>query len=412
MRKCLPLNLLKPTRRKRRMLRETYITYLSIVREVLSALDGVKSRGQLHDKTYVTLRDKYNVASQLIIEATSHAWSIRKQKTANKEGGGVGRCVVRFDRRLLSFSETKRRNPVLSLRTNNQRIGLPVSRDGAYQRLQEHAAQGWELTSVIMKRDQRFLVVLSKETPEPLARRNWLGVDVNSPRIAVSIVDPDGGVLKQTYYGKDISTKQFNFEKRRAVLQEHRDTSSRSKAGLRLRHLSMRQRNCVLTSIWALANEVVKLAETFDASIAVESLRCLRKLRGEWGHKSRRRVNRIPYGFLRLALRHVAERQRILVQEVNPRYTSQACPYCGHTVKENWKRYAYFRCAACGYEANRDRVASLNIALRAAQTATMCSMRHCGQFPVGSASVSRRVWQGEGFEKTASDNLELQAHKL
>jgi transposase len=90
--------------------------------------------------------------------------------------------------------------------------------------------------------------------------------------------------------------------------------------------------------------------------------------RGEWTTRSKRKVNRVPYGFLRQALRHVAERNGVAVVEVDPRYTSQACLYCGHTGKENWVCYSYFKCRACDYEANRDRAASLNIALRAAQT--------------------------------------------
>jgi IS605 OrfB family transposase len=394
MRKCLPLNLLEPTRKKRGMLRKTYTTYLGIVREALCSLDGVKSRAQLHNRTYTRLKTRYQIASQLIIEATSHAWSIRK--TA---GNGVERCVVRFDARLFSFKETRRGNPVLTLRGNSRRIGLPLSIDGAYQRLQAHLSQGWKLTSIIMKKSMRFLVAISRIMPDPHVRCNWLGVDVNSPRIATSAVSQGCGILEQTYFGKEVSTKQFLFEKRRAALQQYRDTSSRSKAGLRLKRLARRQRNYVRTSIWFIANQIVQQAEALSANIAVEKLRRLRKRRGEWSAKSRRKVNRIPYGFLRHALRHVAEIHGVALVEVDPRYTSQACPYCGHTGKANWRGYSYFKCTACGYEANRDRAASVNIALRAAQTPDTSRANKMGQFPGGNASVSRRVWQGEGFER-------------
>ena len=62
----------------------------------------------------------------------------------------------------------------------------------------------------------------------------------------------------------------------------------------------------------------------------------------------------------------VAEREGVFVKEVKPNYTSQTCPRCGHVSRENWKGYVYFKCVKCGYEADRDRVASLNLALRAA----------------------------------------------
>ncbi|WXG44237.1 MAG: transposase [Promethearchaeati archaeon SRVP18_Atabeyarchaeia-1] len=394
MRKCLPLNLLKPTGKKRRILRKTYATYLGIVREALCSLGGAKSRAQLHNKTYTRLRAEHNIASQLVIEATSHAWSAGKTASRGVEG-----CIVRFDSRLFSFRQTERGNPVLALRTSAERIGLPLCRDGAYQRLQAHLFQGWKLTSIIMKRSMRFLVVLSKEMPASQVRRNWLGVDVNSPRIATSTTGPDCSVLKQAYYGMEVATRQFNFEKRRAALQQLRDTSSRSKAGLKLKRLARSQRNYVRTSIWLVANQIVQQAEALGANIAIEKLSHLRKRRGEWSAASRRKVNRTPYGFLRHALRHVAERRGVLLVEVDPRYTSQMCPYCGYTSKANWVGYSYFKCRACGYEANRDRVASLNIALRAAQTQDTSRAHEMGQFPGGSASVSRRVWQGEGFER-------------
>ena len=157
MQKCLPLNLLKPTKRKERLLRETYRTFFSMVREALGHVGDVRSRAELHSETYDKFRGKYEVASQLIIEATSYAWSVRKTVE-----GRIGKCVVRFDRRLFSFKETGRGNPVLSLRLNKARIGLPISQDGAYRRLQEHLKDGWRLASVIMKRDLRFLAVLRK----------------------------------------------------------------------------------------------------------------------------------------------------------------------------------------------------------------------------------------------------------
>jgi putative transposase len=34
---------------------------------------------------------------------------------------------------------------------------------------------------------------------------------------------------------------------------------------------------------------------------------------------------------------------------VNPRYTSQICPQCGHVSKENRPQQALFSCVACGH---------------------------------------------------------------
>jgi putative transposase len=46
---------------------------------------------------------------------------------------------------------------------------------------------------------------------------------------------------------------------------------------------------------------------------------------------------------------------------VNPAYTSQRCSGCGHTAKENRESQAIFRCRACGFTANADVNAAINI---------------------------------------------------
>lgn len=46
---------------------------------------------------------------------------------------------------------------------------------------------------------------------------------------------------------------------------------------------------------------------------------------------------------------------------VNPAYTSQACSCCGHVSAENRKSQELFACKACGYAANADLNAAINI---------------------------------------------------
>ncbi len=50
-----------------------------------------------------------------------------------------------------------------------------------------------------------------------------------------------------------------------------------------------------------------------------------------------------------------------MLDEVNPRHTSQRCSCCGYTAKENRVSQALFRCHVCGYEENADVNAAKNI---------------------------------------------------
>lgn len=50
------------------------------------------------------------------------------------------------------------------------------------------------------------------------------------------------------------------------------------------------------------------------------------------------------------------------VIKVNPKYTSQTCPKCGHIEKENRdKKNHIFCCKACGYKSNDDRIGAMNL---------------------------------------------------
>ncbi len=50
---------------------------------------------------------------------------------------------------------------------------------------------------------------------------------------------------------------------------------------------------------------------------------------------------------------------------VDPAYTSQACSRCGHTAKSNRPSQAVFACGACGFRANADHNAAINILVQA-----------------------------------------------
>ena len=61
---------------------------------------------------------------------------------------------------------------------------------------------------------------------------------------------------------------------------------------------------------------------------------------------------------------------------VNPRYTSQTCPECGHVAKENRIQQALFSCVACGHTYHADVVAAKNIlALGHRERLNACSPR-------------------------------------
>lgn len=74
------------------------------------------------------------------------------------------------------------------------------------------------------------------------------------------------------------------------------------------------------------------------------------------------------YFDLRQKIKYKAEEHGIELVLVNPRYTSQRCSQCGHIDKNNRpkeeKGQAFFQCVHCGYKANADYNASVNLATK------------------------------------------------
>ena len=48
--------------------------------------------------------------------------------------------------------------------------------------------------------------------------------------------------------------------------------------------------------------------------------------------------------------------------KVDPAYTSQTCPICGHVDRASRKHETHtFKCTACGYTTNDDRIGAMNL---------------------------------------------------
>ena len=57
-----------------------------------------------------------------------------------------------------------------------------------------------------------------------------------------------------------------------------------------------------------------------------------------------------------------AKQNQCTVIKVDPRYTSQCCPVCGHIEKANRNRKIHlFTCKNCGYKSNDDRIGAMNL---------------------------------------------------
>jgi IS605 OrfB family transposase len=376
--KTVTLNFLEPTKAKRQAIGNLRNTYQKALSFVVS--QNVKAnRMKLQSLFYQKVRE-YGVHSQVANDLFKDAVAILNN------GGKVGNVTVPFNiPRSGNFGVTKNGNPVVCFATLNGRIAIPIAMDGAYNRFQELLSQGFK-TTFFKLNEQRVHVVLKKDYPIKKGYGAVVGVDVGVKRLAtISVISREGKVLKQLYLGDDVGNKQRDISLRRSKLQSHRDNGSRY-ARKALRRLRKAESNYTTTRCWQVAHEIVKIAKKYDAFIAIEDLKGLKDARGN--RKGNRKAKRMPYRRFRAALESVAGQSNRLVVPVHPRGTSHICSRCG---SKGTREKAIFKCPKCGYEANADRNASVNIALRAGEHPKTKGF-FISQFPERNLAVNQGVF--------------------
>lgn len=210
-----------------------------------------------------------------------------------------------------------------------------------------------------------LLVSMEVEVPDliPADINRVMGVDVGQRYIAVAA---DTRNNAQFFSGKEVRHKASRYLKARKSLQRK---STRS-ATRRLVALSGRERWFIADTNHCIANQVV----TPSTLIGLENLTHIRertnpKRKGKKASKKQRRANsnKVRWSFAELHgfIDYKAVLRGSLAVKVDAHYTSQSCPCCGHTSKENRPNKGLtFVCQQCGYTLHADLIGARNVALR------------------------------------------------
>ena len=149
-----------------------------------------------------------------------------------------------------------------------------------------------------------------------------------------------------------------------------------------------REKSFVKTRCYQIAHQIVKIAKSYKSLIAIEELTGLINAKGH--RKANRRSKRIPYHTFRVALESVSKREGVEIIAVSPKHTCRWCPKCGRYGRREMNGKEFI--CECGLRINADRLASLNIALRAAETIR----NQKSQYSEGGGRVNVLGWQDEG----------------
>jgi IS605 OrfB family transposase len=307
-----------------------------------------------HRLLYSTLRERYGLPSRVAQDCYREAIAIAKSWLKNPRRGEV--------------PTAKRLSMWLAHELGYRVKGDHVELIGGY-RLR---VIGWDRRydnypnreARLVFRDGEFTLYIFKRAPRPAkyAPKGVLAVDVNERQVVVG----NSSVEQRVETPVERALRYRRLAERLQV----KYSSSRYRAWLRrrgirrrIRHFHRKARDIIEDWARKTAHTIASLAKQGQLAVVredltglIESLRELPK-----GH----RTALIALGYRRLAfwIDWQTEKGGVPLLVVDPADTSSTCPRCGAKLVE--VGYRRLRCPRCGFEADRDSIAILNIEGRA-----------------------------------------------
>lgn len=300
----------------------------------------------LHKLTYHDTRNMFQLSAQVVVRCISKvadAYKLdRKTQRTFKPHGAIA-----FDNRILSYNLERKE---VSIWTVDGR--LKISFTCGKRQLELLNGQRGESDLCYVKGKFYLFAACAVETPKPIDVDGVLGVDLGIVNIAS---DSDG----ENFSGSDIEQNRRIFEHRRRNLQKKQTRSAKHK----LKKLSGKQARFQKNTNHTISKMLVEKAQDTHRIIALENLKGIREAKVR--RKQRSKHSNWSFYQLRQFINYKAEREGVPVVLVDPRHTSQQCSQCGYIDRANRVSQSSFSCKSCGFSANADFNASLNIRDRA-----------------------------------------------
>ncbi len=193
-------------------------------------------------------------------------------------------------------------------------------------------------------------ITQSREAPsEHESDGGTLGVDLGIVKLAT---DSEG----EHFTGAIVHLVRNRYHGRRQRLQK---VGTRN-AKRRIRRLGRREARFQKDTNHCISKRLVQKAVVSCKAIALEDLSGIRE-RATVRHEPRYGRHSWAFFQLRQFVSYKAAQAGVPVYLVDPRNTSRTCSACGHCEKANRKSQESFLCQRCGFAANADYNAALNI---------------------------------------------------
>ena len=292
---------------------------------------------------YPTLRGQFQLPSQLACSICKHITATYQTAKSNKKW-----ILATFKSATL---------PIVWKRDFNK-SGKGVTLWG--ERISLHhpyiPTNTWKDSKLKQIKNKLYLILnYEKEIPEPKETGCIVGVDSGIKRMLVASNSSNNDAF--FFSGGKLNHLRKCIRTRRSSVQAVGTRSSHRLLG-RLAH---RERAITEHLMHVASKALTQYAEKSNARVVVfEDLSNIREASLKKGKNLREKVCRWPYASLQFKAGYKLAEKGIGTEIVDPAYTSQGCPKCGHIARKN-RNGLQFKCVACGNTKDADLNASENI---------------------------------------------------
>ena len=304
---------------------------------------------------YSTLREKFSLKSQMA-QSVFKTVIARYKTILENQNEWIKPSFKKPQYDLVWNRDYSLTQNCFSVNTLNGRVKLPYFAEGMSKYF-NHSIYRFGTAKLVNKRGKYYLhIPVTYEVEESNISDicNVVGIDRG---INFVIATYDSKHKSGFVSGKAIKQKRANYSRLRKELQMRHTPSSRR----RLKAIGQRE-NRWMQDINHQVSKALATGNPKHTLFVLEDLTGIRNVTERV--KTKNRYVSVSWSFydLEQKLIYKAKQNQSSVIKVDPRYTSQCCPACGHTEKSNRnKKIHLFTCKNCGYTSNDDRIGAMNL---------------------------------------------------
>ena len=304
---------------------------------------------------YSTLREKFSLKSQMA-QSVFKTVIARYKSILENQNEWIKPSFKKPQYDLVWNRDYSLTQNCFSVNTLNGRVKLPYFAEGMSKYF-NHSIYRFGTAKLVNKHGKYYLhIPVTYEVEESNISDicNVVGIDRG---INFVVATYDSKHKSGFVSGKAIKQKRANYSRLRKELQMRHTPSSRR----RLKAIGQRE-NRWMQDINHQVSKALATGNPKHTLFVLEDLTGIRNVTERV--KTKNRYVSVSWSFydLEQKLIYKAKQNQSSVIKVDPRYTSQCCPACGHTEKSNRnKKIHLFTCKNCGYTSNDDRIGAMNL---------------------------------------------------